>query len=86
MSAIGLKPLGCVGDRRGIDGAGGVWVAGGAGAASSPNIGGRFLMAARERATNGSITGVVAMVIHCCCGQVSTFRGGVGCYLGPKRP
>ena len=76
---MGLKPLDCVGDRRGIDGAGGVRVAGGAGAAPCPNIGCGFLMTAREHARNGSVTGVVAMVTRCCCGQVSTFRGGVGC-------
>ena len=83
---MGLKPLDCVGDRRGIDGAGGVRMADVAGAAPGPNIGAGFLMAAREHTRNGSETGVVAMVMPCCCGQVSTFRGGVGCYLGPKRP
>ena len=46
-----------------------------AGAAPGSNIGGGFLVAARERARNGSVTGVVAMVMRCCCGQVSTFRG-----------
>jgi len=80
-----MKPLGCAGDRQGIDGVCGVQVAGGAGAASGPNIGGGLLMAARECATNGFVTGVVAMVMCCCCGQVSTFRGGVGCCPGPKR-
>jgi len=32
-------------------------------------------MAARQRASRGSVTGVVAMVMCCCCGQVSTFQG-----------
>jgi len=70
-----------------MDGVGGVQVAGVARAAPGPNIGGGgFLVAAKEYARNGSVTGGVAMVIRCCCGQVSTFRGGVGCCLGPKRP
>jgi len=83
---VGLKPLGCVGDRRGMDGAGGVYAAGVAGAAPVLNIGGGFPMAAMVRARNGSVAGVVALVIRCCCGQVSTFRGGVGCCPGPKQP
>jgi len=69
-----------------MEGTGGVHAAGVARAAHVLNIGGGFSMAARVRARNGSVAGLVAMVIHCCCGQVSTFRGGVGCCLGPKRP
>jgi len=61
-------------------------VAGGAGAAPGPIIGRGFLMATREHARNGSLTGVVVMVTRCCCVQVFTFRGGVGCCPGPKRP
>ena len=83
---MGLKPLGCVGDRQWIDGAGGVRVAGIARAASGPNIGGGFLVAAGERARNRSVTGMVAMVMCCCCRQLSTFRGGVECCPGLKRP
>jgi len=76
---MGLKPLGCVGDQWGMDGTGGVRVAGVMGAAPDLNIGGGFSMAARERARNGSVTRMVAMVTYCCCGQVSTFlEEGVG--------
>ena len=67
-SATGLKPLDYVGDRRGMDGVGGVRVVGGMRAAPSLNIGGGFLVVARERARNGWVTGVVAMVTCCCCG------------------
>jgi len=84
VSAVGLKPLGRVGDWRGMDGAGGVQVVGVSRAAPDANIDGGLLMVARARARNGSVTGVVAMVMRCCCGQVSTFRGGVGCCLEPK--
>ena len=83
---MGLKPLGCVGDRRGMDGSGGVRTADVAGAAPVLNIGGQFSMAARVRARNGSETGLVTMVIRWCCGQVSTFWGEVGCCPGLKRP
>jgi len=53
---------------------GGIRVAGGEQAVPVPNIGRGFLMAARERASSGSVTGVVAVVMCCCCGQVSTFQ------------
>jgi len=58
-----------------MDGVVGVWMAGGTGAAPGLIIGGGFSLAARERARNGSEAGVVAMVICCCRGQVSTFQG-----------
>jgi len=75
-----------VGDWWEVDGVGEVRMVGSAGAAPGLNIGGGFLKAARERATNGSVTRVVAMVIRCCCGQVSTFRGGVGRCQERKAP
>ena len=71
----GLKLLGCIGDRWGMDGVRGVRVPGSVGVAPDPNIGDEFLMAARERSRNESVTRVVAMVTYCCCGQVSTFEG-----------
>ena len=73
-SAKGLKLLEHVGDQWGMDGVGGIRVAGGEQAVPVPNIGRGFLMAARERASSGSVTGVVAVVMCCCCGQVSTFQ------------
>jgi len=76
MSAVGLKPLGCVGDRQGMEGTGGVRTADVVGAAPVLNIVGGYSMAASVRARNGSVAGLVAMVIRCC-GQVSTFRGWV---------
>jgi len=69
-----------------MDGAGGVCAVGVTWAAPVLNIGGGLSMAARVHARNGSVNGLVAMVMRCCCGQVSTFRGGVGCCPGPKRP
>jgi len=81
---VGLKPLGCVGDRQGMEGTGGVRTADVVGAAPVLNIVGGYSMAARVRARNGSVAGLVPMVIRCC-GQVSTFRGGVGCCQEPKR-
>jgi len=74
-SSMGLKLLDCVGDRWGMHGVGGVRVVGSVGATSDLNIGGGFLVVAKEHARNGSVTGVVAMVTCCCCGQVSTFKG-----------
>jgi len=68
-----------------MEGTGGVRAADVVGAASVLNIVGGFSMAARVRARNGSVAGLVAMVIRCCCGLVSTFRGGVGCCQGPKQ-
>jgi len=62
-----------------MDGTGGVRVASIMEAAPNLNTGGGFSMAARERARNGSVTRMVAMVMYCCCGQESTFlEEGVG--------
>jgi len=76
--------LSCVGDRQGMDGAGGIRMAGGDGVAPDSNIGGGFLMAAREFTGNGSVTRVVAMVTCCCCEQVSTFQGREWVLSGTK--
>jgi len=66
--AVGLKLLGCVEDRQGIAGAGGVRMAGGTGAAPDLNIDGGLSMTTREHARSGSLAGLVAMATCCCCG------------------
>jgi len=73
-SAQGMKPLGCVDDRQGMDRVGRIRMASGTEAALDPNIGGGFLMAARARVSCGSVTGMVAKIACCCCEQVSTFQ------------